>query len=105
MCFAYERSTFSPVALVSAVLLCLCSMRLLRPQALVQEEAIRYWATTTAYRWGLWPSATTGFATGTHCMGYTIHVFAPSCGFADMPPGGPPKLAEYGCLQLAMMCM
>lgn len=26
------------------------SMRLLRPQALVQEEAIRYWATTTAYR-------------------------------------------------------
>jgi len=27
-----------------------CSMRLLRPQALVQEEAIRYWATTTAYR-------------------------------------------------------
>lgn len=39
------------------VLLCLCSMRLLRPQALVQEEAIRYWATTTAYRWGCmtWP--------------------------------------------------
>jgi hypothetical protein len=29
------------------------SMRLLRPQALVQEEAIRYWATTTAYRWGV----------------------------------------------------
>lgn len=29
---------------------CACSMRLLRPQALVQEEAIRYWATTTAYR-------------------------------------------------------
>jgi hypothetical protein len=28
------------------------SMRLLRPQALVQEEAIRYWATTTAYRCG-----------------------------------------------------
>eukprot|EP00775_Hariotina_reticulata_P012305 gene12305-12441_t len=29
------------------------SMRLLRPQALVQEEAIRYWATTTAYRMDL----------------------------------------------------
>jgi hypothetical protein len=29
------------------------SMRLLRPQALVQEEAIRYWATTTAYRCGI----------------------------------------------------
>jgi hypothetical protein len=29
-------------------------MRLLRPQALVQEEAIRYWATTTAYRCGTW---------------------------------------------------
>lgn len=33
-----------------AVLCCACSMRLLRPQALVQEEAIRFWATTTAYR-------------------------------------------------------
>lgn len=29
------------------------SMRLLRPQALVQEEAIRSWATTTAYRMDL----------------------------------------------------
>jgi hypothetical protein len=29
------------------------SMRLLRPQALVQEESIRYWATTTAYRMDL----------------------------------------------------
>ncbi|KAI8474409.1 MAG: hypothetical protein J3K34DRAFT_518152 [Monoraphidium minutum] len=29
------------------------SMRLLRPQALVQEEAIRHWATTTAYRMDL----------------------------------------------------
>jgi hypothetical protein len=36
--------------LCCAVLCCGCSMRLLRPQALVQEEAIRYWATTTAYR-------------------------------------------------------
>ncbi|KAG1678881.1 hypothetical protein FOA52_003549 [Chlamydomonas sp. UWO 241] len=29
------------------------TMRLLRPQALVQEEAIRHWATTTAYRMNL----------------------------------------------------
>lgn len=29
------------------------TMRLLRPQALVQEEAIRHWATTTAYRMDL----------------------------------------------------
>jgi len=29
------------------------SMRLLRPQALVQEEAIRHWASTTAYRMDL----------------------------------------------------
>lgn len=29
------------------------SMRLLRPQALVQEEAIRYWATTVGYRMDL----------------------------------------------------
>lgn len=49
----HPRTSLLPcLALPCPALPCLCdhSMRLLRPQALVQEEAIRYWATTTAYR-------------------------------------------------------